>query len=133
MGYRSTVHLAVAFGSRQNMKEILSVYAMHPFVQKHKLLDEWEEKEDNILYLHQDYVKWYDSYEDVQGFEHLFKLVEQFYDERALPYAWRSIRLGEDIGDVEVRDNYGDDQTSTELIDLLWDNMQVEVNVDVSL
>ena len=48
-------------------------------------------------------VKWYDSYTDVQNFNTCMNEL----DEQDIPYKF--IRLGEDIEDIEVKENYTDD------------------------
>ena len=50
-----------------------------------------------------DNVKWYDSYIDVQNFIKVMDIL----DEQDIPYKF--IRLGEDIDDIEVRENYTED------------------------
>ena len=41
MGYQSDVVIAVAMASKENMDELLSVYALNMYVQKNNLLPEW--------------------------------------------------------------------------------------------
>ncbi len=48
-------------------------------------------------------IKWYDSYQSVQHFNHVLQL----YEEQDIPYSF--IRLGEDTDDIEHRRNYPDD------------------------
>ena len=50
-----------------------------------------------------DDVKWYEGYKDVDNF---MKVLDQL-DEQDIPYKF--IRLGEDIEDIEVKENYTDD------------------------
>lgn len=57
-----------------------------------------------------DDVKWYESYTDVMNFIEAMSIL----DEQDIPYKF--IRLGEDIDDIEVRDNYTDD-TPEELLE----------------
>tara|TARA_R110000764_G_scaffold121941_1_gene209559 strand:- start:195 stop:599 length:405 start_codon:yes stop_codon:yes gene_type:complete len=134
MGYRSEVHIGVAFASADDLKEVVAVYTIDPRVQKLDLLKEWEVKEDNILYYHGDYVKWYDSYEDVQGIEHMLNLVDQFHIDRDIPIAYRFIRLGEDIHDCEERcENGGGGGDDGTLIEKLFDGMSVTRHVEILL
>ena len=130
MGYRSEVHIGVAFSNEADLKEVLAVYAINPQVQKYNLLKEWERKEDNILYYHGDYVKWYESYEDVQGTEHMLALADTFKEERDMPIAYRFVRVGEGTEDIEERDDSDDDGV---LIEKLWDSIRVTVKVEVEL
>ena len=132
MGYRSDVYIAVAFTCEEDLKEVLAVYAIDPLVQKHDLLKAWEQREDNILYFHEDSVKWYDSYEDVQGIMHMLSLVDTFYEERdEMQVAHRFVRIGEEQEDIEERYEIGNDQGT--LIDKLWEGISIIRNVEVTL
>jgi hypothetical protein len=117
MGYRSDVYIGVAFASEEDMKEVLAVYTLDPRVQKHNLLKVWELKDDNILYFEQTATKWYDSYDSVQGIEHMLDLAESFHSERGIPMAYRMVRIGDNITDIEERYKHGgDDGTLSEKI-----------------
>tara|TARA_R110000764_G_scaffold212873_1_gene299234 strand:+ start:63 stop:461 length:399 start_codon:yes stop_codon:yes gene_type:complete len=132
MGYRSDVHIAVAFTCEEDLKEVLAVYAIDPLVQQHDLLKEWEQREDNILYFHGDNVKWYDSYEDVQGILHMLSLVDTFYEKRGdMQMAYRFVRMGEEDADIEERYEIGNDKGI--LIDKLWEGLRITRNVEVTL
>ena len=131
MGYRSDVYIAVAFASEEDMKEVLAVYTIDPRVQKYNLLQGWEVTEDNILYYHNDYVKWYSDYDDVEGIEHMLRLADKFHEERDMPIAYRFIRLGEEDTDIEDRYEHGGDNGS--LIDKLFNGMTVIRQVEISL
>ena len=134
MGYRSDVYIAVAFASADDLKEVVAVYTIDPRVQKLDLLKEWEVKEDNILYYHSDYVKWYDSYEEVQGIEHMLSLVDDFFhSEREMPLAYRAIRIGEETDDIEQREQHGDGDGDVTLIEKLFDGMSVTRHVEILL
>ena len=108
MGYRSDVYIAVAFDSKKNMDEVIAVYALNTNVEKHNLVNDWVIKDDNILYFHAENVKWYDNYEWVQGYEHMFELVEKFYEARGFSSAYRLVRIGEGDEDVEDRSDWFD-------------------------
>ena len=131
MGYRSEVHIGVAFANEKDLKEVLAVYTIDPRVQKHNLLQEWELKEDNILYFYEGYTKWYDSYEAVQGIEHMLDLVESFHSERDMPIAFRFLRVGEEPTDIEEREEHGGDDGT--LIEKLYDGITLVRDVEVSL
>lgn len=131
MGYYSEVHIAVAFANADDLKEVVAVYTMDPRVQKHNLLEQWDVREDNILYYHGDYVKWYDDFEDVQGVEHMLHLADKFHDERDMPVAYRFIRLGEENTDTEDRYEHGGDDGT--LIEKLYDGMSVIRQVEIAL
>ena len=137
MGYRSDVVIAVAMANKENMDELLSVYALNIYVQKHNLLPEWEVGEYQgawVAMYTAEHVKWYDSYDDVRGFSALPKLAETFWEERGLPYAYRFIRVGEECEDIEVSCNESDcgghdDKTGSHLADLLADALQIQTTI----
>jgi hypothetical protein len=150
MGYRSDVYIAVAFDSKKRMDEVMAVYALNTDVQKHNLVNDWVIKDDNILYFHAENVKWYDNYEWVQGYEHMFELVEKFYEARGFSSAYRLVRIGEGDEDVEDRSDWfdgdyehnadddplfenEDDDADTTLIDKLMNGMHFVRKVEVTL
>jgi hypothetical protein len=153
MGYRSEVHIAVAFDSKKNMDEVIAAYALNINVEKHNLVNDWVIKDDNILYFHADHVKWYDDYEWVQGYEYMFELVKEFCEARGFSSAYRLLRVGESDDDVEDRSDWFDgdyehnadddplfeneatglDDTDTTLIDKLMLNMEIVRKVEVTL
>ena len=143
MGYRSDVVIAVAMGSKKDLDELMAVYALNIFVQKENLLPEWEigEYEDAWVAMYKaEGVKWYDSYDDVKGFEALTKLAETFWEERNMPYAYRFIRIGEEDNDIEISCNESDcggqdDVQGSRLADTLADALYVSRSVsnDITL
>ena len=141
MGYRSDVAIAVAMGSKKDMDELMAVYALNMYVQKHGLLSSWEigEYDDAwvAMYVAEE-VKWYEDYEDVKGFSALPKLAETFWEERGLPYAYRFLRIGEEMNDVEISCNESDcgghdDVQGSRLADLLADALYVSRSVSNDL
>lgn len=56
------------------------------------------ETEDGIILEFESW-KWYDSYEDIQAYEAMFKMLK----EKSIPYDF--VRLGEDPSDVECREH----------------------------
>ena len=132
MGYRSDVYIAVAFKSKSDMEEVLAVYALDPRVQKFNLVEDWAVKEDNILFYSVEDTKWYDNYEDVQGLEYMLTLADQFTEKRAMPIAHRFIRIGEELDDIEIRED-GRTAQRSDLIEKLWDGMQLSRSVEVTL
>jgi len=71
-----------------------------------------------------DSIKWYESYEDVQGLEHMLELVEKFGEERDFNYAGCKLRIGENTDDAEAYDICSDD--GTHLQHALWDMCGIE-------
>ena len=130
MGYYSDITIAVAFASKEDMDEVLAVYAMLPEVQKHNILKEyWERREDNILLYTHDSVKWYENFEDVQAVERIMSLVEEFHEQRNMPFAWHKIRIGEEPNDIEYDEAHGGDDC--ELMEKLWEGMRLTRYVEL--
>tara|TARA_R110000824_G_C15102588_1_gene666419 strand:+ start:129 stop:566 length:438 start_codon:yes stop_codon:yes gene_type:complete len=143
MGYRSDVYIAVAFDSKKRMDEVMAVYALNTDVQKYNLVNDWVIKDDNILYFHVDNVKWYDDYEWVQGYKHMFELLKKFYEARGFSSAYRLVRIGEEREDVEDESDWFDGvdikiqpmlawrykHPDTTLIDKLTNGMRFTVEV----
>ena len=73
--------------------------------------------EDGFYKIAFDSIKWYDSYTDIQNFIKVMDIL----DEQDIPYKF--IRLGEDIDDIEIRDNYTDDMPE----ELLEFNPEVDI------
>jgi hypothetical protein len=139
MGYRSDVVIAFAFASKEQIDEVMAIYRMDPRVQKNGLETAWtiHEHEGSVFLTYSaDCVKWYDSYEDVQGLQHMSALVKSFDDERGrgegnlplFPFAYRFVRIGEEDQDIESDSDYSD----MGLMDQLWDRMSLtrEINTD---
>lgn len=134
MGYYSDVAIAYVFQHKEQVDEVLAIYQMHKFVQEHDLAKEWEVHDWNgrwgLTYC-ATATKWYDNYEDVQGFEHMFDVVQKFVEERdVFLYSYRKIRIGEDDTDIE----YGDDcnDPDGELMYELFDRMNVRRELVIS-
>jgi hypothetical protein len=130
MGYRSDVHIAVAFNDGAILREVMAVYAMHPAVQKYNLVKDWEMKDDTTLYYSAEDIKWYPGYEDVQAYEHLMFVAELFYEERDIAFAYYFVRIGGNLDDIEIREQDGGDDGT--LMDKLWDAMQITRSVDIN-
>jgi hypothetical protein len=111
MGYRSDVLIAVVFKDKEQRDEVWAVYCMDPRVQEHNLAETWktyDKGEYPVLYYEGDYVKWYESYEDVQGVEHLIEVASTFAQERGHPYAAINYRVGEELNDIETTEREAD-------------------------
>lgn len=126
MGYRSDVLLAAAFKTKEARDEVMAIYAIDPLVQKHDLLKVWKFHDDDkagvyVVWYQNEYLKWYDNYEDVQGMEHMHTVASQFAEERDFLYAWHKYRLGEEMPDTEFFADYYD--PDGELQDYLLDHM----------
>jgi hypothetical protein len=139
MGYRSDVVIGFAFKAKAQIDELMAVYRMDPRVQHNDLEAAWKisERDDVVfLYYAADYVKWYESFDDVQGLEYMRTLVNTFDEERGrgegdlplFPFAFRFIRIGEEDPDVET--NAADNDM--DLMEELWERMTLsrEINTD---
>jgi hypothetical protein len=139
MGYRSDVVIGFAFKAKAQIDELMAVYRMDPRVQHNDLESAWKISErDNAVFLYYaaDYVKWYESFDDVQGLEYMRTLVNTFDEERGrgegdlplFPFAFRFIRIGEEDPDVETDASDND----MDLMEELWERMTLsrEINTD---
>ena len=129
MGYRSDVLLAVVLSTPEQCDELMAVYALDLNVQKYELAARWQKHvyDDHVALVYQETdIKWYESYGDVQGLEHLLTLAKTFGEERGFdlpndpeasqvpepvfPYATARIRIGEETEDsvmeYEENDSY---------------------------
>ena len=108
MGYRSDVGIVVAFNKRDDMEKVLSVYKMHPDVQRLDTFAEWtiyESDDVHFLEYKNTYIKWYDDYDDVVAIRYITELVESFGQEQDMTYAWKELNVGED-GAIHENDNH---------------------------
>lgn len=78
---------------------------------------EIKKTEDGFYKITFDSIKWYESYTDIMNFIKVMDIL----DEQDIPYKF--IRLGEDISDIEVRENYTDDMPE----ELLEFNPEVDI------
>jgi len=127
MGYRSDVLIAVAFKDNAHRDEVLAVYRMNPLVQQHDLSAVWTTHDGAypVLWYYEESTKWYDSFEDVQGIEHLLNVVSDFAEERKLHYAAVHYRIGEDINDTETAE-HGEADPDGSMLSCLFDMCGLE-------
>jgi hypothetical protein len=147
MGYRSDVTIALgveAENSADVMNRLMAVYSIDPLVQKH-VKDNWKwevyqyianksgEKGISVAVFEAVGVKWYDTYEDVQAILRLLEIAKSMLDssgESPAPWAWKSIRIGEEVGDIEdeccLSTNDGSDY---DILDVLEDCFWVERSI----
>lgn len=146
MGYRSDVYLAVLVPDEEMADELLAVYRMQQSVTDAGVQDTWEKKLQSdgtcALVYTATYVKWYESYADVQAIESMFSLVETFSLERSdgdgtartgFPYAWRKIRTGEELNDIDITHESSPDEEGSRLSDMLWERLSARVDVTIDL
>ena len=151
MGYRSEVRFVVALPSEAERNQIMALYSMHPLVQRHDMAKEWTpyevmlrdygryvdvpkgEPSDYVreypvylLSFHDDCVKWYDNYEDVQAVMHMEELLDSL---EGRCFAYRFIRVGEEHSDIECREHSSEDDTGEQMYEYLANVMYTEVNL----
>ena len=135
MGYRSDILIAVAFKTKTQFDEVWAVYCMDPMVQKHNLAEQWtrsdEDEHTPVIFYYEEGIKWYENYDDVKGIERMLTLVEEFYENRKLPFAWLKYRVGEDLKDTEVEE-YCSDSDGTDLLGELWKRANIERRIEHS-
>jgi hypothetical protein len=139
MGYRSDVVIAFAFKHKAQVDEVMAVYRMDPRVQEHDLEKLWticEREGDVFVYYAAEHIKWYESYEDVQGLEHMKHVVNMFDEQRGrdegdvavFPYAFRFVRIGEEDNDIETDHDENDFDLHAELLDRVTLRRELEHN-----
>lgn len=135
MGYRSDIVLMAVFANAEQHDEVLSVYRMDPRVQEHKCEQDWRrvDMDDGVVVriFEGGDLKWYDSYEYVQGFEYLSEVMDLFFNQRDFEYAFGKLRIGEEDTDIEheVTDNSHDGN----LAEVLYDNLRLTREITVSI
>ena len=85
-----------------------------------------------VLVYHETCVKWYPDYEDVEAVEHMFEVIKTRYeaDHPNFPFAWKRIRVGEDVSDIEVESEYADDCETSDLLDtFIQDRFYISVDI----
>jgi hypothetical protein len=111
MGYRSDVAIAI-YGPEDAMVPLIAAQRLS--LQSALSLEENYIKRSEytkngvphvMLYTHQDWVKWYDSFPEVQAWNKLLTEIAAKADETGLAYEF--VRIGEETSDVEIE--YGGD------------------------
>jgi hypothetical protein len=130
MGYRSDILLAIVFKTKEHRDEVWAIYCMDPLVQKHDVASQWAPHDGDrfSLWFEGNHLKWYESYEDVQAFEHLQTVAAQFAEHRDFPYAYIKLRIGENTDDIE--EVVLDDDKDGELRDYLFDMTGVSRSIN---
>lgn len=137
MGYRSDILIAIAFKTKTQRDEVWAIYCMDKRVQDDNLAEQWKlsdaDEHTPIMYYEADNVKWYDSYDDVQGIEHMKTVAEEFEERRGMPFAWLKYRIGEELTDTEIEEYHTDSaKDDTDLISELWQRASIERRIEHS-
>ena len=125
MGYRSDVLIAVAFESKEHRDEVWAVYVIDQRVKDNNLAEAWQTYDGGeypVLWYQQNHVKWYDTFDDVQGIEHMIDVASNFAQERGLHYAVNMLRVGEELTDIENIEKHADH----DMMSFLWQLCDVE-------
>jgi hypothetical protein len=137
MGYRSDVVLMAVFGSEEHFEEVMSIYRMDKDVQAHELENYWRKEvvgEGKVVLIYQgESVKWYPTYEDVQGLEHMVSLLHEFWQNREYSYAWANYRIGEEDSDISSHIEGSGDDLGNELREIIYDNLSIQRSIGLSL
>ena len=135
MGYRSDVVLMAVFANAEQHDEVMAVYRMDANVQKRNLEAAWRrvnlEGGEVVLVYEEEGVKWYESYEEVQGLEGLATLLDTFHEERGFNYAWGTARIGENEEDTVYSVDAPD--TDNGLTEIIYDNLGIIRRIDLSI
>jgi hypothetical protein len=131
MGYRSDVWVGLLVQNEEDAMELLKVYSAMPKVKENKILELWQIEGDpttgRVLFLYEaDYVKWYDSYEDVQA----IKEIRDAAIKADIEYAYREIEFGEDFEDLKDRMDADDEKGF--LTEEMWDLFSLSRCCDVN-
>ena len=121
MGYRSAVAYIIKFkdaAQREQFEELVKHRGNEHMIQA---LDELDKK-DYYLVAQFDNVKWYESYDDVASHHALMEFARKVFPDDT---AWRFVRIGEEIDDVEET---GDDPQCV-LIDTLYAVRSIHLDI----
>ena len=166
MGYRSDVVIAHAFGSKEHRDEVLTVLTLDHRFADYELSNYIQIGEEDypiesmaegateppdrrriytIVVVGEQW-KWYEEsmmgndYPDVACLNSILNICKNFEKNRGFPYAYKFLRIGEDIDDIEERvENSGseEEESNTELInkgewlaDFLNDSMYLQSSID---
>lgn len=99
MGYRSEVAIKCEEKAFEMFRETYK---------RVELMPDKVYKDGDYFILYWDWIKWYDSYEDVGAIESVMDELDELQDpnrEEKTGYGYRFMRLGEEDTDIETREN----------------------------
>ena len=123
MGYRSDLIIVHSFMHKSHAREILTAFTLDKRCQKYDLTkflkiscdevhtsEPFEKRDVYSLVFVGEQWKWYEdsalgAYEDVKCINSMLDLCKDFNKERGIPYAYKFLRIGEEDGDVERRED----------------------------
>lgn len=100
MGYRSNVTIQCKEKAFKLFKEAWESVSEDNYFKPNKVL-----KSDDIYTFMWYDVKWYESFDDVTAITNVMNKLDDDYYCKNEEYAYKLIRLGEEYGDIEIREN----------------------------
>lgn len=108
MGYRSEVGVLITVPDKVNSDKLLEkiekVYGKY-FRNDFDVIKQFKKDNFRFIYLHCDWIKWYESFKDVQAFMEFISLWKENYKTGGVDF----VRIGESNDDLEEA-VYGDPQ-----------------------
>lgn len=134
MGYRSNTAYVIRFKNKEQCDAFINIQLAKADKWITEAIGELTRVEDNVLGWHEQYVKWYDDYDDVKAHKTLMSdAINLFgednpdtpdYDDQA---GYRFIRLGEESDDNEIEEG-GNSECLYEYIEW-YRNIEVQFKI----
>jgi hypothetical protein len=147
MGYRSDLVIAHSFTRRSHALEVLTAFTLDQRCAEydltkylslgHERIPSKDGKRDvhTLVFVGEQW-KWYEQtlsaseYADVKCINSMLDLCKSFNEERGIPYAYKFIRIGEEDGDVEVREEKSDCESGEFLEDYQNDSAYIQTTIE---
>lgn len=120
MGYRSEVAWIMEFGNCDEAQNQLKVIQEYYRLNDGDYLAELLSIHNNFICFYCDSIKWYDQYEGIKYTESMFKTWDMIEGCKA----YRFIRIGEEIDDIEIIEDGAFDD--------LWKYIDVPIEINVN-
>jgi len=132
MGYRSDVGVALVFDSAESCDAFIMAYKVkEPEIWKRDVEGLWYRAAPDVMTGMYEDVKWYRGFADVDSVYEMLEFATENFT-----VAWRLVRIGEEIDDIEVESEWADDDDSDlsgfQLIDKTYDYVEVHRAVDIN-
>lgn len=132
MGYRSNTAYVIRFKNKEQCDAFINIQLAKADKWITEAIGELTRVEDNVLGWHEQYVKWYDDYEDVKAHKTLMNDAISLFNTDSegndVPYddqaGYRFVRLGEEDDDNEIEEGGNDEQ--------LYEYIEWYRNIEVS-
>lgn len=124
MGYRSEVAWVLRFKDTNQMRDYINLLRYKRDEHINTALEEIKQSTDPepILFFSDDFLKWYDDYEDVRAHHFIMDHAYELYGDDV---GWRFIRIGEESDDIEERHDGN--------VDDMWDYIYVSRSINGNL